>query len=208
MTILLLLTYGICIGQTNLVPNWSFEIIDSCNFGLNCSGGLTSGLAPPWDSPTGTSSDLYNSCSTHPFCRVPSNYDGYQNAHTGNGYVGIICYAQNTNYREYIQTPLDSTLISQHKYCVSFYVTLGSWLALSTNNIGMYFSPTHTHIQTNYGLTFTPQINQTTVVGDTTNWTEITGTYIANGGEQYIIIGNFFPDSLTDTIASPSQYWG
>ncbi len=72
----------------------------------------------------------------------------------------------------------------------------------------MYFTETHTYIATTDYLNFTPQINNTTLITDTANWTLISGQYIANGGEQYIIIGNFFPDSLTDTVAvNPSQYF-
>ncbi len=116
LTILLLLIYGICNGQVNLVPNPSFEIIDSCNFGINCGAGISRGFVPPWDDPIYSSSDLYNACCTRPYCIVPSNIEGYQNAHSGNGYAGIICLVTTSNYREYIQAPLDSALIAGHKY--------------------------------------------------------------------------------------------
>ncbi len=56
----------------------------------------------------------------------------------------------------------------------------------------MYFSTTHTHIVANSLFSYTPQINETTVITDTANWTLVSGLFIANGGEQYIIIGNFY----------------
>ena len=196
------------INAQNLVPNWSFETIDSCNFGVNCGSGITRGFAPPWDSPNGTSSDLYNVCSPHPDCGVPSNHNGYQYAHTGNGYAGIVSFDLNGNYREYIQAPLDSSLIAQHNYCVSFYVSLSSVVAVGSNNMGMYFSTNHTDTITTHLFYLTPQLNDTNIISDTTNWTEISWQYIATGGEKYIIIGNFYPNSATDTVPSSSPFWG
>ena len=67
----------------NLVPNWSFEIIDTCLFNVgNCTNGIGSNVASPWE---GISVDLYNTCSINPNCDVPTNTYGYQYAHTGNG---------------------------------------------------------------------------------------------------------------------------
>ena len=190
-------------GQ-NLVPNGGFENIDSCNFGINCWAGVSNGLAPPWDSPTGGSPDLFNTCCTRSYCRVPSVSYGFQYAHTGNGYVGEEVYQSNNNVgREYIQAPLDSILLPQHKYCVAFYVSLSNDFDMGTNNIGMYFSSTHTHI-TSLGTTrlnLIPQIIDTSIVSDTANWTLISGQYIASGGEQYIIIGNFNTYQTIDTLS-------
>ena len=103
---------------------------------------------------------------------------------------------------------MDSTLESQGVYCVSFYVNPADSTGLGTNNLGMYFSNTHTFVSGYQYLNFSPQINNTSVITDTANWTEITGTYTAIGGERYIIIGNFFSDSLTDTAGiSTSRPW-
>ncbi len=39
---------------------------------------------------------------------------------------------------------------------------------------------------------------------DTLNWIEISGTFIAQGGERYIAIGNFYSDANTETVVVPS----
>ncbi|HQI69858.1 MAG TPA: gliding motility-associated C-terminal domain-containing protein, partial [Bacteroidales bacterium] len=38
------------------------------------------------------------------------------------------------------------------------------------------------------------------LITDTVNWTKISGTFIAEGGECYLTIGNFYPASQTDTV--------
>ncbi len=197
---LFLLFQFITKAQLNLVPNPSFEFITNCNYGAAISPGgpIWAGYAPPWDDPTLASPDLFNVCVTVPMYCIPSNSQGFQIPHTGNGYAGGVLYG---NSRDYIQVPLDSTLVAQGYYCVSFYVSLGGLgCKVANNNIGMYFSDTHIYSATMGVLNYTPQINDTNIVSDSVNWTEISGVYHAQGGEHYIVIGNFYPDSLTDTI--------
>ena len=187
-------------AQCNLVPNSGFETNTSGCANVCC--GIQNGYAPPWDSPNGSSPDLFNYCvSGMPSVGVPFNAFGFQFAQSGNGYSGIVTFdVSGQNYREYIQVELDSTLITNRSYCIRFYVNLNDSTGIGNNNIGMYFSSTHTYVSGYQFLNFIPQINYTGVISDTLNWTEITGTFIAQGGERYIIIGNFFPDSLTDTV--------
>ena len=187
-------------GQVNLIPNPGFEIVDTCYLH---SGGISLGYIPPWDSPTAWASpDAFNICS--PLVSlfwVPNNNFGFQNPHTGNGYAGAqFLWYSTTDYKEYIQIELDSQLVAQREYCTSFYVCLANSSQLACNNIGMYFSNTHTFVSSFQGtLNLVPQINATNIINDTLNWTLISGSYIANGGERYIIIGNFYSNSLTDT---------
>ena len=44
------------------------------------------------------------------------------------------------------------------------------------------------------------------MLNDTANWVEISGIYTATGGEQYITIGNFYPDSLINIASSGNTY--
>ena len=46
------------------------------------------------------------------------------------------------------------------------------------------------------------------VITDTLNWIKVSGIYIAQGGEKYITIGNFFDNAHTyeDTLNAQSQY--
>ncbi len=191
------------VSQVNLVPNPGFEIVNYCEED-SLAGGIWNHDAPPWDSPTYTSPDLFNSCcsliSGIQFFGTPWNTFGYQYAHSGNGYAGA-GFCNTINYREYLQVKLDSELVSAQEYCASYYIVSGSNTKIASNNFGLYFSAIQTNISGFSGvLSYTPQINDTTIMADTLNWILITGHFIAQGGERYLIIGNFFPDSLTDTV--------
>ena len=181
-------------SQINLVPNYSFENIISCDStGL---GSVCEGQVPPWSCSQG-STDLFNTCSTYFPCSIPFNYLGFQNTHSFNGYIGIVAYSTAIlNYRETAQVKLDSTLKLNRKYCVNFYVNLADSSAYAVNNIGIYISDSVINSSPSI-FTLASQIHSTAIISDTVNWTLISGEYIAHGGEQYIIIGNFYPDSLT-----------
>ena len=191
-------------GQTNLVPNWSFEIDSLCP---DASSEIN--YAPPWHS-AGGNPDYFNTCVSIFGVGIPLNWCGYQYPKTGIAYAGIYCYVSNGSFndlKEYLHVKLSDSLVQNRKYCVSFYVNLSKPPYMTYNNvaiteIGMYFSDS-TLFSVNAGpLPFTPQIVSPTGVflTDTVNWTEISGTYIAYGGEKYITIGNFKPTGMTDTM--------
>ncbi len=185
-------------AQTNLVPNPSFEIYS------NCPGGPNEVFqATPWYDPTAATSDYFNQCAAVSV-GVPSNFAGNENARTGVAYCGFYSWRIITsNYREYIQVKLNDTLEWGKKYHVSFYVSHAENTTYATNRIGAYFS---TLPVSNTGpglvLSYTPQIESDSVNPIISNigWRLIEDTLYANGGELYITIGNFYTDSLTDTL--------
>ena len=190
-------------AQINLVPNASFELIVNCPFPV-----LVSGDVSPWDSPSDGSPDDFNTCSPQFSSQgVPNSSLSYQQPRSGNGYLGALFFGD-IYFREYMQVQLDSMLIANKKYCVSFYVNMANNFNKASNNIGMYFSSAHTYIPSTNYLNFIPQINHDSIVSDTANWTLISGNFIAQGGEKYIIIGNFFPDSACDTLNLNGTYDG
>ena len=132
----------ISLNSQNLVPNCSFEITTSC------AGYGKIYYAAPWFQPNiysgnttnSSSSDMFASCApSFSGVSVPSNSDGYQYARTGSVYVGIYCF-RTTNSREYIEVPLLDTLISNHNYCVEYYVSYANNWGTVISNMGAYFS--------------------------------------------------------------------
>jgi hypothetical protein len=200
-------------AQVNLVPNWSFEnniapydsMVGGC---LLASGGINMGLVPPWDSPSYGSPDPFDTCAPQfSAAGVPNSIYGYQHPKSGHGYVGLApFYIDDT--REYIQVQLDSPLVASKRYCAVFYINRSAYFNIACNNFGIYFSNTHVSVSSGYSLSFTPQINYTSVISDTLNWTLVSGEYIAHGGEQYIIIGNFYNNANThiDTVSSGTAF--
>ena len=186
-------------GQ-NLVPNSSFEDTAHCPsaFGQISYAQYWTGLG---------SSDYFNSCADSVTrVSVPYNICGYQMARTGNGYAGFYNYGDGQNVREYVKVQLDSILKSQHRYCVEFYVSLADIGNEACNNIGVYFSDTAitgSAIISPPLFSLSPQINNnplTNPLTDKINWTKISGSMVAVGGENYMIIGNFNNDANSDTV--------
>ena len=200
-------------AQNNLVPNWSFEDIISCPVN---QGSVFISYATPWFSPTENTPDIFNSCDNNistsdSVIGIPNNWFGFQQAHTGNGYGGF--NRESEGACEYLSVKLISPLKAGKKYCISFYVNPGNYTYYVIDAIGAYISFDSIH-ESNYSvLPFTPQIENPLgyIISDTVNWTEISGTYMANGGERYVTIGSFFSDSIihyvyNDTIHPPGAW--
>lgn len=182
----------------NLVPNYSFEVYDTCPY--NASQIY---YAAPWQGVTTNSTDYFNACSSSR--GVPSCGDGWQYARTGIAYAGI--YAINSyggDYREYLQVKLDNTLQQDSCYLIEFYCNLVNYSSFAVSTMGAFLSTTAVSDvgPSTWGLVLqhTPQIVSNYLLADTLNWMRVGGNYKANGGEKYITIGNFSTDSASDTV--------
>ena len=172
---------------------------------LFCKDWTNSSQFLPNDSP-----DLYNKCSIAYGIPYSSfNMDEftatcYQPAHTGNGYIGCFAFPPKINNKrhgtdlgEFIQTKLYKPLIRDQKYLVEFYVNRADFSTVSVDKIGLFFSKNMIKAQSLEELKkCKPQIINPfgEVISDTVNWRKITGTYLAKGGEGYIIIGDFYDE--------------
>jgi hypothetical protein len=199
VSIILIINLGKTKAQLILVPNFSFE--DSIN--CNSLGYYIEENVYNWRGGRG----YFNPCKM-PLFSVPNNEFGSQNAKSGNSYCGLFSYGKSLDFkpfRNYIQVKLLNKLIAEKKYNVEFYVSASNLMHAKSNSIGAYFSVDSFSVS-NIGydnlLPFVPQIqnNPDNDLSDTANWTLVSGNFIANGGEQYLTIGNFLPDSLSNVI--------
>jgi len=201
----------VAISQVNLVPNPSFEVHDTCP---NMPGDIRN--AVPWFQPndpqsySSSSTDYFNSCATQ-FVGVPSNIIGYQVPRTGSGYGGFAAYSTQNDYygHEYLETNLSVPLDSGGRYCVSFYVALSNANGIcGTSAIGAYFSQdTCQYISGGYfPINVVPQFvnDSNSILNDSVNWTLVSGTFISQGLESYITIGNYWGPSYNMTNGDPS----
>lgn len=198
-TFLLLLLGNRNIAQTNLVLNYSFEDYTICPKPEDSTVFVI--YTPPWYSPTENTPDLYNECSNLNNS-VPNTFCGFQYPRTGKGFAGFAWdYAGNCDY---FTGKFSSPLANGKKYCVEFYVNLADYSFYAFDRIGAYISTDSLHFSGGaYGyLHFIPQVENPAgnIITDTVNWTLISGEYIATGGEKFITIGNFRPDSLVQYI--------
>ena len=177
----------------NLVLNCDLEYFSSCP---NDAGQLEK--AYNWYIPGNGTSDYCNACGSQ-VVNVPNNQWGVEAAFSGIGYGHIICYYphQGYDYREYMQVKLLSTLMAGEQYDVSFYVSCSDKSCWAIDGLGLLFSVNPIEQAGAYPIDSLgpgdicnpPGLIITNKVG----WKQISGQYIANGGERYITIGNFIP---------------
>lgn len=161
-----------------------------------------------WYSPSAGTPDLYTAGSQEAECAISNIYDSWwsdfgewQFPHEGNNMAGIYTYLEEFCVREYLQGKLNTPLQAGSKYCVSYWVSLSNQSLRAHDRLGAYLSA-DSLINFNSTCIFdvNPQIQTPPgmVFADTSNWMLVTSDFVAQGGEQFIMIGNFFEnDELT-----------
>ncbi len=191
----------------NLVPNPGFEESDSCHqAGFDEHGPLH------WFSANGTPDHLQGCLPYGSPFGLPLNFFTFQLPIGGSSCAGMYTFHQNGpyEYREWIMAPLLEPLVPGQTYWCSFRANAAFggnaeypqiWLA--NDKVGMLFTmharhwyqgdpyptpPDHAHI-------LYPQI-----LADTVGWTLVSGSFVADSAYQYVMIGQFFSNALTDTL--------
>ncbi len=192
----------------NLVMNPSFETEVGCP-GVSMLSQFAN-WRDPWVNLIG------DTCSTSDSYRVGGGFLcggtfilGATTARTGTRVAGVITYSGfafagctpifTDNWREYAEGQLTSPLVAGQTYCISIWIKLASSVKWATNRMGVHMSNSlvtygcnttggDSHLQSK-GII--PQVESATVVTNTAGWTNLTWSYLATGGEQFITIGNF-----------------
>ncbi|MEP7169925.1 MAG: T9SS type A sorting domain-containing protein [Bacteroidota bacterium] len=190
-----LLSSLIAAKAQNLINNGDLEQYSPC------PGTLGEFTATYWVNPNTASTDYFNACNTTTV-GVPSNFIGYQFAHSGMAYCGMDIFTQPpfvTEYREYAEASLTAPLTAGNCYHFEMWINHSNNSQYATDDIGAYFSNTLITGVTNWNaLPYIPQVSNTTgFITDTANWVLVSGNFTAAGGESYVIIGNFKDDANT-----------
>lgn len=188
-------------AQQNLVLNGNFEDTLSCP--INMGGDIEK--ARHWTSPLDFnnihSSDYFNLCSYRYSYVLGNKILPF----SGNGFTGILLFNNDpsSDYREYIEGKLSKPLRANSKYCIELVTIPNSKNKYVISNIEVYFSnkllkSDSTGMVISYK---TPQFsNNSGYISDTNQWTLISGSFIAKGGENYFTIGNFQNENSTNYI--------
>ncbi|MCZ4409345.1 T9SS type A sorting domain-containing protein [Cryomorphaceae bacterium 1068] len=191
-------------GQ-NLIPDGSAENYLECpsNF-----GDIETWL-PTWQSFRG-SPDYFNSCSSG---LGWDNDLGYQEPRTGEGYLGLATFSKNLpNVREYFGVELMKPLVIGQEYFLTFYVSRAhqsNTFNAASNNIGALFLVDNNLNPEEQGPTPNfANFNEIEIVEDTVNWVEMSYQFIADEAYQFVTFGNFYEDSLTDTLRIGGEQTG
>ena len=108
--------------------------------------------------------------------------------------------SNNDTYTETIKNILNDSLKKNKRYCINYYVSLAEWTYWDTgangilvyDSIGAMFSVNQVQDNVNMILCDTCTKFAKSIANIyTVNWFKISGSIIANGGEQYLTIGKF-----------------
>ncbi len=186
----------------NLVKNPSFEAFSSCPKAL----GNFNDDVDYWSTPTSGSTDYFHSCSEA--MGTPKNFNGTQPADFGEGYAGLYFYAPK-DYREYLQAELETPLVKDKTYRVSFYVSLAERSDFAVKEFGILFSKDrieipikkelskkHLYKETANKYTFM-EVGYSNFYSDTKDWIQVYTQFTAKGTERFMTLGNFKNNART-----------
>ncbi len=211
-------------AQINMVRNGGFEEYYDCPYGYDLikmakhwssiDTAYTSATHPYLGNPA-CAPTYANICGTNANAQIPNNTIFYQGTHSGNGMISSVMFANDSfggapfNMRDYAIGHLAGPLTPGQAYCVTFYAVLSDIRGgYGIANIGALLDDGSIDTVTNCGhphMGNLPQVYATTPITDTLHWTKIQGSFIANGTERYISIGNFFDDASTSYVRMSTQ---
>ncbi len=163
-------------NSQNLIPNPGIEEYTNCPSKLKQLD-----HTKHWFSANAGSPEYYNSCGLK----------GGIEPHSGKGMLGAIFFGAYYFDLEYLEIELRSRLKEGKEYCFSFYIQPDPNCPVINNKIGAYFSDQKVSANTWNFIEAKPQLyfEEFPVPGE---WIEYKSTFIAKGGEAFLVLGNFF----------------
>lgn len=205
-------------AQNLTMQNPSFEAYSQCPTSLTPPGGTM--IINNWIQTTNSTCDYFNSSCNYLPANMNGiwPYSG-ATAANGNGFMGMFLevsspavYTGNPGYKEYVTNTLSGPLVGGKTYKISFKVRVLS----GTTNSGVQYGPIPELERGYLGLLFTaanPRNTYSTIdqaipanyfplqrtyipagnaaYTSTSGWTTVELTYTAQGGEQYMTLGQF-----------------
>ena len=182
----------------NLIPNSSFEEYTGCP-GPNVFLQHTL-FWKKMENHAGTPDQFLSDC---PYNKVgQSEMAKNQFPHSGNGFIGL--FAHGDQLREYAIVKLKEPLVAGRIYEVEFWVRPAAGYGTVINSLGIHFSVDEAVGPSPKSLAAVALAEHvgnpsSRLIDDTQNWTAIRGTYLAQGNERYVTLGNFRADGDTQS---------
>ncbi len=124
-----------------------------------------------------------------------------------NHFISTLLLNPNTpqSTRGYPRNVLKQTLQAGKTYCVKFYFSISNQSSYGIDGLGAYFGDNTTDTISQCSIPINhliPQIQNpaNNILPDTLNWSLLTGTFVANGTEKYMVLGNFKSDVSTNSV--------
>lgn len=148
-----------------------------------------------WDQPTKGTPDYFHSCSAK--MSGERNMFGGQVPFDGEAFAGLVAFSPSQrNYREYLQTRLSRPLKAGEWICATVRVSPADLNRFYVGGLGMYFSTEPWKDEKSLVKQASPQVMNPMlhVLDNSEEWVEISDAFEAQGGEEYLTIGNFLSD--------------
>lgn len=195
--------------EKDLVLNGSFE---NTHASVRSYGGID--VADSISSSNNTTVDLFSKDACGNYLDAPDNYMGSQGPKTGSNYAGVIAYYADDagifsttpgyrKYSEYIQFAFSQPLTAGKAYNITFNVSLAEKSAYAVSGLGAYVSMNKMDVKDNAFLKIIPHIVCVDIISNN-EWTTISSSYVAAGGERYLTIGCFDSYMVTQKIVPPN----
>lgn len=194
----------------NLVSNPSFEDTTHCNL-----------YQPPFEEAVGWYSanfatpDIWDCDTIAPCGRFMDVTDsgiqikGYKTAFHGSRFAGGFHWygpGGNAGTREYLTTRLQTDLLPGQAYRVSMYCARPKGHRRAIDHIGVYFGPDSINEQLTTALQVSPQVELRDPMNPylvDTSWVQLVDTFMASGGERWMVFGTFHNDDEVIGIDLP-----
>ncbi|KAA3651908.1 MAG: OmpA family protein [Bacteroidetes bacterium] len=160
----------------NLIPNGQLESFQDCPSGLRQLHKIND-----WFSASAGTPEYYNTCG------FPANVNPKQ----GNGLIGLILYSDYYIDIEYVGVMLKDTLERGQTYLLEFYVYVDENAPFSIDKIGAFFSSSKVKLAHWSPIVEKPQVFAKQII-EPSRWVKFEEFFVANGGEQFMTVGNFF----------------
>jgi gliding motility-associated-like protein len=195
----------------NLVPNPSFEEHSCCP----CAHSMAS-CANNWFTYR-HSPDYFNNCYNNSSCDtnglygfgLPQNSCGFELAKDGDAYMGaaIILGPFGDTKGESFGTKLKNRLENGITYCYSFWVSLADSSEFTgyDANIGFLSDTNSFYFAAESNYRFIKNSNKK--LFSEKEWIEISGSFVANGTEKFLIVGNFIPPDTSYIEPTGIESW-
>ena len=179
-------------------------------------------LALPWITPNVMLADLFSKGVKSPKIQVPTNEHGIQEPASGSSYAGFRAYSKDPKKaRTYLEVKLNQKLVKGQQYCIRYSLSLAELSKFAVNNVGVYVTEKKLQYSKDNAIMVEPQVTiaDNIPINIMESWEHICGTFTAEGGEEYIVIGGFGaedkmkvnkmkkPSSASGTVANEAYYF-
>ncbi len=204
----LMIWLGICLHTQafyaqSFISNGDFETMTLCP---DTTSMLV--LAEGWFEANLANPDYFNACDIEGVVGVPENFIGSESAHSGSGYAGIYV-AENDGpvYREFLESALTGSLMPNHAYAVSLYLSVADISSCFPTSLCIYLSsePMLEPLTDGY-LTHYELLQQMlclepgNIIDDMDGWYHAYFCFKATGDEHFITIGNNYSEAQAPCI--------